>query len=55
MTACGHMTELPVFDAPQPVGQPELAKVPDNLIGTDESPLSRAEKLPVTANVQHRN
>jgi hypothetical protein len=37
VTACGRMAELPVYDTPQPSGQPELDQVPDKLIGTYES------------------
>src|SRR5688500_12709304 len=37
MTACGRMTELPVFDDPQPVEELELDNVPPILVGTYES------------------
>jgi hypothetical protein len=37
LTSCGRMTELPVFDIPQPPGQSELDGVPHKLIGTYES------------------
>ena len=37
VTACGPTGELPIYDTPQPDGQPDLDEVPAKIIGTYES------------------